>query len=49
MVDYEPIERETWKLTEEGLQVAELGSHEARVFEAIPPGEEGIAMSEIQV
>ncbi|KAL1930148.1 hypothetical protein VTP01DRAFT_1302 [Rhizomucor pusillus] len=48
MVDYEPIERETWKLTEEGLQVAELGSHEARVFEAIPPGEEGIAMSEIQ-
>ncbi|CAO3590779.1 unnamed protein product [Absidia cylindrospora] len=32
----------------QGQQVAEQGSHEARVFEAVPTGDEGIAMTEVQ-
>lgn len=49
MLDYESIDREIWTLTEEGAQVAKQGSHEARVFEAIPAGEEGMPISELQV
>lgn len=49
MVDYAPIEREVWTLTEEGKQLADQGSHEARVFEAVPPGDEGIPIAELQV
>ena len=49
MIDYSAIDREFWTLSEEGQQVAEQGSHEARVFEAIPAGEEGISMDEIKV
>ncbi|ORY92369.1 tRNA synthetases class II core domain (F)-domain-containing protein [Syncephalastrum racemosum] len=48
MVDYEAIDVEIWTLTEEGQQVAKQGSHEARVFEAIPAGEEGMPISELQ-
>ncbi|CAO3646568.1 unnamed protein product [Cunninghamella blakesleeana] len=48
MVDYSSIDREVWHLTEEGKQVAEHGSHEARVFDKVPAGEEGIAISELQ-
>ncbi|KAI8149710.1 tRNA synthetases class II core domain (F)-domain-containing protein [Fennellomyces sp. T-0311] len=48
MVDYSAIDRELWTLSKEGEQVAEQGSHEARVFEAIPIGAEGIPMSEVQ-
>ncbi|KAI8344589.1 tRNA synthetases class II core domain (F)-domain-containing protein [Chlamydoabsidia padenii] len=48
MVDYTSIDREVWTLTEEGQQVAEQGSHEARVFDAVPAGEEGIAIADIQ-
>lgn len=49
MVDFAPIERIVWFLTEEGQQLAKEGSHEARVFEAIPPGEEGLPIAELQV
>lgn len=49
MVDYSSIDREVWTLTEEGQQVAEQGSHEARVFENVPTGEEGISIAELQV
>lgn len=49
MVDFAPIERIVWSLTEEGQQLAKEGSHEARVFEAIPPGEEGLPIAELQV
>lgn len=49
MVDFAPIERIVWSLTEEGKQLAKEGSHEARVFEAIPPGEEGLPIAELQV
>ncbi|RHZ46575.1 hypothetical protein Glove_613g5 [Diversispora epigaea] len=48
MVQYESIEEEIWVLTEEGNEIADKGSHEAKVFEAIPPGEEGIAISDLQ-
>lgn len=36
MVEFTPLEREVWVLTTEGESLAQLGSHEARVFEAIP-------------
>ncbi|KAL0089429.1 tRNA synthetases class II core domain (F)-domain-containing protein [Phycomyces blakesleeanus] len=48
MVDYSPIELEFWTLTEEGEQVAKDGSHEARVFAAVPSGEQGIPIAELQ-
>ncbi|XP_028310786.1 phenylalanine--tRNA ligase alpha subunit [Gouania willdenowi] len=34
-----------WQLTEEGVEISELGSHEARVFECIPV--EGLLQSEL--
>lgn len=49
MIDFTPIDRISWILTEEGKQVAKEGSHEARVFEAIPAGEEGLPIAELQV
>lgn len=49
MIDFTPIERIVWTLTEEGQQLAKDGSHEARVFEAIPVGEEGLPIAELQV
>lgn len=49
MIDFTPIERISWTLTEEGKQVAKDGSHEARVFGAIPAGDEGLAIAELQV
>ncbi|KAH8550841.1 tRNA synthetases class II core domain (F)-domain-containing protein [Umbelopsis sp. PMI_123] len=48
MVEYKSIEREVWTLTEEGQELAESGSHEARVFDAIPAGEEGITIPDLQ-
>ncbi|KAI7900594.1 tRNA synthetases class II core domain (F)-domain-containing protein [Cokeromyces recurvatus] len=48
MIDFKPIERIFWVLTEEGKQLAKDGSHEARVFEAIPAGEEGLPIAELQ-
>lgn len=36
-----------WELTDEGKDVAANGSHEARVFNVVPP--EGIAQAEIMV
>ncbi|CAM0136590.1 Phenylalanyl-tRNA synthetase, beta subunit, cytoplasmic [Umbelopsis sp. WA50703] len=48
MLEYKAIEREVWTLTEEGRELADSGSHEARVFEAVPAGEEGITIPELQ-
>ncbi|GAB5588471.1 Phenylalanyl-tRNA synthetase [Umbelopsis nana] len=48
MVEYKSIEREVWTLTEEGRELAESGSHEARVFDAIPVGDEGITIPDLQ-
>uniref|UniRef100_A0A8C6NJW2 Phenylalanine--tRNA ligase alpha subunit n=1 Tax=Nothobranchius furzeri TaxID=105023 RepID=A0A8C6NJW2_NOTFU len=36
-----------WELTEEGTEIAEQGSHEARVFGSIPP--EGLPQAELMV
>ena len=49
MVKYDTIEDEIWVLTEEGNEIVDKGSHEAKVFEAIPAGKDGIAISELQV
>ena len=49
MIDFTPIDIISWVLTEEGKQLAKDGSHEARVFEAIPAGEEGLPIAELQV
>lgn len=49
MIDFTPIDRITWVLTEEGKQLAKDGSHEARVFQAIPAGDEGLPIAELQV
>ena len=39
-----------WVLTEEGTEVAREGSHEARVFNVVPPvGRPGIQQSKIMV
>ncbi|KAI7879901.1 hypothetical protein K492DRAFT_207947 [Lichtheimia hyalospora FSU 10163] len=48
MLDYTPITYEYWRLTGEGEQLAKEGSHEARVFAAIPAGEEGLAIKQLQ-
>ena len=48
MVEFTPLEREVWVLTTEGESLAQLGSHEARVFEAIPK-DGGIEATELTV
>ena len=49
MIAFEPIEGETWVLTPEGSEIADTGSHEAKVYEAVPAGSKGIEISELQV
>lgn len=49
MVEYDTIEGEIWVLTEEGNEIVDKGSHEANVFEAIPAGDEGLSIPELQV
>lgn len=49
MIEYTPIDVIHWVLTEEGKQLAKDGSHEARVFAAVPAGEEGLPIAELQV
>lgn len=49
MVEYETFESESWILTGEGFDIAENGSHEAKVFSLIPPGEDGMTVADIQV
>ncbi|KAI9592635.1 tRNA synthetases class II core domain (F)-domain-containing protein [Syncephalis fuscata] len=48
VVNYQSIDRELWLLTEEGREIAENGSHEAKVFNAVPVGETGIPIAELQ-
>lgn len=47
MVEFESHEREELVLTSEGTDIAENGSHEAKVFALIPPGPSGLAISDI--
>jgi len=45
IISVEQVSRKHWELTEEGSQVADNGSHEAKVFNAVPP--EGIPQPEL--
>ena len=47
MVDVEQVSSRHLGLTEEGLQVAQDGSHEALVYNAVPP--EGILQADLMV
>ncbi|KAJ2993117.1 hypothetical protein HDV02_002627 [Globomyces sp. JEL0801] len=47
MIEYESIVIEKWILTKEGKEICEIGSHGARVFNAIPTGSEGISMADL--
>ncbi|KAJ1987474.1 Phenylalanyl-tRNA synthetase, beta subunit, cytoplasmic [Dimargaris cristalligena] len=48
MVDFAPLEREVLQLTPEGQAMADTGSHEAKVFHAVPAGPEGILVKDLQ-
>jgi len=49
MITYKQIENEKWNVTAEGNEIVETGSHEAKVFNAIPEGEEGITIADLTV
>lgn len=47
LVNVEPLIHKKWELTDEGRAVAENGSHEAVVYNAVPS--QGILQSELTV
>ena len=47
MITFETHETEKWVLTEEGAEIAANGSHEKKVFDAIPVG--GISIKDLEV
>lgn len=47
VIDAEQRSSKHWELTGEGSEIAEHGSHEARVFNAIP--EEGMPQNQLMV
>ena len=49
MIEYKAIEEEIWALTCEGQLILAEGSHEVKVFNFVPEGEEGISVSMIKV
>jgi phenylalanyl-tRNA synthetase alpha chain len=49
MITYSTHEQDHWVLTEEGSDIASQGSHEAKVFYAIPEGAEGLSMDQLTV
>lgn len=49
MIDFDFVVQERWVLSEEGAEVAAKGSHEARVFKAVPEGPEGIPIPDLVV
>ena len=48
MIAFDTTEGERWVLTEEGAELAETGSHEVKVFNAIPEGDSGIKIAELE-
>ncbi|RKP08616.1 tRNA synthetases class II core domain (F)-domain-containing protein [Thamnocephalis sphaerospora] len=48
VIEYKPIDRDLWVLTDEGSEIAEHGSHEVKVFNAVPTGDVGIPVAELQ-
>lgn len=50
MVEYTQITNNLWALTEEGNQIAETGSHEYRVWSALPEaGQPGLSVKDLTV
>lgn len=47
VITCEQFSTKHWQLTEEGIEVAEKGSHEAQVFNAVPST--GITQAELMV
>jgi phenylalanyl-tRNA synthetase alpha chain len=47
LVNVEQLVHKNWELTDEGRAVAENGSHEAVVYNAVPP--QGILQSDLTV
>ena len=49
MITYESKDEEYFTLTEEGQQIVNEGSHEAKVYEAVAKQLEGLKISELSV
>ena len=49
MVEFKANEEEVWTLTSEGQSILQEGSHEVKVFNFIPAGDNGIAVTAIKV
>lgn len=49
IVQYESLEEFRYELTQEGKDIAASGSHEVKVFNAVPAGETGLPISELAV
>lgn len=49
MIEYKTLEEEVWVLTAEGQSILMEGSHEVKVFNFIPAGEEGTTVESIKV
>lgn len=48
MVAYTTIERDHYNLTDEGNEIADSGSHEAKVFNAVDP-KDGVTIADLAV
>ena len=49
MIEFKTLEEEVWVLTNEGQSILKEGSHEVKVFNFVPVGEEGIPVTAIKV
>jgi len=49
IVQFKQHEQDIWRLTSEGTSIADHGSHEARVFDAIAKSMEGLTIDELKV
>jgi hypothetical protein len=49
IVKFSQHEQEIWRLSTEGMTIAEKGSHEARVFDAVAKSMEGLTIDELRV
>ncbi|KAJ2711779.1 Phenylalanyl-tRNA synthetase, beta subunit, cytoplasmic [Coemansia spiralis] len=47
-VAYETRATEVWTLEAEGREQLENGSYEAQIFDAVPPGDEGVSIDELK-
>ncbi|KAJ1345335.1 phenylalanine-tRNA ligase, alpha subunit [Batrachochytrium salamandrivorans] len=47
ILTYSALVVEKWVLTDEGSTIADSGSHEARVYNVVPEGDEGISIPEV--